>query len=268
MECNQMCLIVVIWENRILTECGVVITAALGGTGTGIVLHDGHHGIAAPAQVSVAVPSGLHSGNEALGDVAAQCRIFAVGFKATLHDGSGHQVNLGSQQSIDTHCTILGGVSLSHIHGHFRIHCRSQGQALHQSGLVVGVDGDQGRDAVVQLFTQFLNQIHPLGMVHGILGGGAGVAGNAAAAATKNIGIAGVFVAAKGFTICGEGTQTAMGQVRSNFFAAHLVDQITGTGLVAFTPVFVNVQLAILVQVLKSKAVNLQQLHAGILGIA
>ena len=40
-----------------------------------------------------------------------------------------------------------------------------------------------------------------------------------------------------------------------------------GTGFVAFTPVFVDIQLAILVQVLKSKAVNLQQLDTGSLGV-
>ena len=248
----------------------MVITTAFLSAGTNPVLHNGHYGIFAPAQIgAVFGPSGLHTGDKALGNVAGQSGVFTVGAAAALHQGRGSNVNLGSQHHGDTGCTVLLGILLADCHSQLRVKGGSQGQGLHNAGLTIGVDGDHGGQSIGQLLAQLLNQVNPLGVLDIGFLVAAQVAGNAAAATahdifhTLGVGLG----AAEGIAVIGKGAPTAVSQVRSNFFAAHLVDQVMGTGFVAFTPVFVDIQLAILVQVLKSKAVNLQQLDTGSLGV-
>ena len=267
-EGDQVGLIVVVGEHGEPAGVVVVVAAALGGAGAGVVLHDGQHGVIAPAFVGGAVPGGLHAGHESLSNITIQGGVLAVGGQATVHHGRGRQVDLGAQQGVDTGGAVLLGEFLADLKGGVRIEGGGQGGLLHDAGLAVGVDGHQGGNAEVQALAQLLDQVDPDGVVHVLLGGRAQVAGDAAPAAAGDVGIAAVILAGKLGLVGGEGAPAAVGQVGGDLLAAHLVGQVAGAGLRVQPPVLIGVQRAVAVQVLEGEAAGLEQLHAGLLGVA
>ena len=268
MEGNEVGLEVVVGEHRILSVGAVVIAASLRSAGTGIVLHDSNYGVTAPALVGGAVPGGLHTGDPSFSHVTIQGGIFAVGTGTAIHDGGSHQVNLGAQQHVHAGGAVLFGVLLARLKGRVGIHHGSQGVLLGNAGLAVGVDGHYGGDAEVQALARLLNQVDPDGVVHVVLSVGTQVTGNTAPATASNIGITRVVVTGKYALVGGKGAPAAVGQVGGDLLAAHLVGQVAGAGLVVQPPVLIGVQRAVAVQVLEGEAAGLEQLHAGLLGVA
>ena len=246
-------------EDVELAAVAVVVAAALGGSGAGVVLGDGVDGILAPAKVfAVLRPGALQAGDVGVSQVAAQGRVLGVGAGGAGQVRGGADVNLGSQQHGDADGAVHLSVGHSQRKGNVRIEGGAKSQLVDGVGDVAGVDGNGGGDAPVAVgLTEGLQGVGPF-HGHASVAGVGSAAGHAAAATALDV--LQVFPVDLG----AEGSPAAVGEERGHLVHAQAIGQIPGAGLIVQPPVLIGLQLTVPVQILEGVAVRLDQLHAGV----
>ena len=262
-ERDQMGSKVIAREYIELAAVAVVVAAALSGACAHVMLGDSVDGVNAPAQVgTVLSPGALQSGDVSVGQVAAQSRVLGIGACRAGQNRGRADVDLGSQQHGDADGAVHLAVSNAQRKGRVHVKGGTQGQLVDGVGDIAGINGHGSGDApVARGFAESLQGVGPCDS-HGGTAGVGSAAGHTAAAAVLNI-----------FQICSfnfrpEAHPSAVCEERDHLLHTQEIGQITGAGLVVQTPVLVRIQLAVAVQILEGIAVRLNQLYAGVSGIA
>ena len=221
------------------------------------MLGEAVYGLAAPAEIfAVFIIGGLHRIDICSSNVKRQLRILAIRTACAAHNGRSN-VDLRSEQRCDACCAVLLSRFLADLRGQLGIHGRRKGYALHKAGDIAGVNGDHSRNTVQAALCHFLDRIGPLCM------GAAAVrdrAGNAAASACAQIDSR-CIIRRKG--LCGEiAIPAAVCQHERLLLALHLLGQVLCALFYGFSPIFIDVQTSVLVQILESKPVFFNDLNA------
>ena len=244
---------------------GVVgFPAVLGGTVTGEVLHHAQNAVLAPAQiVAFLVKGGLQSAGSGIGHIPGQRGVFTEGSAVSAPAGLGVQVNLGPKELGNTQSPkFLGNLGVGD-GGVLRVEGGRQRQVVGIIGhalapaAVARIGTEQNGNTVVAALGIGLKGVGELYLVFHIrTDGGSAHAPNS----IVNSGL--LLVIQLGRKVVG--IAAAEYHQSGDFVQGHLGNQIRRPGVGIFSPVLVNIQLTVLIQILEDQAICLQQLHATV----
>ena len=265
-ERDEVGIVVVAGEDVVLAGVVVVVAAALGCTGTAVVLEHAGDGVGAPAQVVAVVIGGrLHGANEGLGHVAVHRGILAHGAAETGPHHVRADVHLGAKVDASTGRTPSPAGVHAGLLPELRVHRGGEAVVVGDVIELVGVGRVHVRDApVTVLLAVLLDGVDPLD----VRSEGVEVrvcARDACAHALVEL-LGGVVVKRSG------GAHHAIVEHEGqDLLGGELICQRGRAICSTLAPVLVEVELAVAVEVLEGQAVHLDDLgsvHNAQLGAA
>ena len=239
------------------------VASAFFGALSGEVLDLGQNTVLTPSEVvAVLIEGGLEAVDESRNEIGRKIGILAEGAGIAVPPGIGGHIGLRGHGTGDTEGSEFLGQLLAPVQRGFNIHRCADHQVTRPAGRNVALDlsADLQRNAILVIGFQIsLRLVDELSEGDGIVDGKRTAGG-------AHTGVQNIFNG-----IHGTGRVVRIVTIekheRQLVFHRHLGDQVVCAGIRIQTPVFIDVQLAVFVQILEGVAVVLKDGHAGIRGI-